>query len=125
MFDGIKLLTFVFSAINMSYMFVMKDNFYGEFIHGSSFVNIMFAYIAWACMSVALKWYVIDRKDFGYKSVFTHGPLLGFIIYAIMNICLMTVRPDWSAAMASTDVFFGTGMFMMVSLFALIFKKFL
>lgn len=125
MIVGIPLLTFAFSAINVPYMYFMQHMLYGEFLSEPSFKSLGFAYIMWMCMAAALKWFVMERKDFGFKSVFTHGPFLGLVIYLAINLCLMTVRPDWDMTMVGSDVFFGTLMFGAVTLFGLILKKML
>jgi len=87
--------------------------------------SLLLAYFAWAIMSYALKILVIDADDFGYKSVFTSGPLLGLLVYVCINVSIMGIDPTWTIDLVISDVIWGTLLFMMVTLFGLWFKDYL
>ena len=124
-FSGVPLLTFAFSALNVMYMHFTQYSLYDGFIQEASIKSLLLAYVAWTLMAIAMKKYVVDRKDFGLKSIFIHGPFLGLMIYTCINVALMTIEPDWSLDLAFSDVIWGSGMFSMVTIFALMFKKYL
>ena len=106
-------------------MYFAQYDLYDGFVPEPSIIKLLFAYFAWAMMSKALKTYVIDREDFGFKSVLIHGPMLGFFIYFLINISLMALEPDWDYNMMLSDTLWGTGLFGAVTLFALMFKQYL
>jgi uncharacterized membrane protein len=125
MFSGIPLLTLAFSTLNITYMYFTQFSLYDGFVQEASIKTLLIAYFAWTLMAFALKKFVVDSSDFGYKSVFTSGPLLGLLIYICINVTVMSIEPDWSMDLALSDVLWGTGMFGMVTLFALMFKAYL
>lgn len=125
MFSEIPLLVFAFSGLNILYMYFTQYSLYDGFVGEPSLMNLFYAYVAWSLMSIALKKLVVDREDFGFKSVLLYGPLLGLVIYMAINVSIMGMEPDWDFNMMLPDVLWGTGMFAMVTLFALMFKQYL
>lgn len=125
MFSGVPLLVFVFSGLNILYMNFTQYSLYDGFVDDPSIMKLFYAYIAWTLMAIALKKLVIDREDFGFKSVLVYGPLLGLVIYMAINVSIMGMEPDWDFNMVLADVLWGAGFFGMATLFALMFKKYL
>lgn len=125
MFSGIPILTFVFSAINISYMNFTQFSLYDGFTQEPDLKSLLLAYFAWVLMSMAMKKIVVERKDFGLKSIFTHGPFLGLMIYTCINVTLLTIDPEWTYNLAFSNIIFGVGMFFLVTLFSWMFKKYL
>ena len=123
MFSGVPILTFVFSALNIAYMYTTQYTIYDGFMQEPDMRSLLLAYFAWTMMAFAMKKYVIERKDFGLKSIFTHGPFLGLLIYACINVTIMTIEPEWSFDLAISDILWGTGMFFLVTIFSWMFKK--
>lgn len=98
---------------------------YDGFVDIPSIKKLLYAYVAWTLMAIALKNLVIDKEDFGFKSVLIHGPILGLVIYMAINVSIMGMEPDWDFNMVLTDVIWGAGFFGIVTLFALMFKEYL
>lgn len=119
---SIGFLTFLFSTLNIIYMYLMQNEIYYEVINNQSITILFVAYIAWGLMAYALKKYVIDDKNFGLESVFIEGPFLGLLIYTAINVVLLTVA-NWTIVNASVDILWGVLMFSMITLIALMTKS--
>jgi len=124
MSSTLPILVFFFSLINIAYMTSVQHGLYIEFISEPSMVTLFLAYFAWTLMSYILKKFVIDAKGFGFKSAFTNAPIIGLLIYTCISISIMTVNPEWGFMHAFTDIIFGTTMFAMVTLIAVIFREY-
>lgn len=125
MFSELSLLIIAFSVLNIGYMNFTQHSLYDGFVGEPSILNLLLAYIAWTLMSVSLKYLVLDRTDFGFKSVIVHGPLLGIVIYTAISISIRGMDPDWDLNLMLADVLWGGGLFGLVTLFAMMFKKYL
>lgn len=122
MSSTLPLLILLFSFINIMYMQAMQYDLYDGFVSSPSILILVLAYVAWTGMAYILKKFVISDEKFGFKSAFTYAPLLGFVIYMCINVTVMNVAPDWPLSLAFTDVVFGSTMFSVVSLIAVVFK---
>ena len=118
------LLLVLFSFCNLLYMHFMQYNNYDGFISEASIISLFLCYIVWFLMSIALKKFVIEDKEFGFKSAFIRAPFIGFLIYMAINVSIMAVVPDWPLELAFTDVVFGTSLFSFVTLIVVVFEKF-
>lgn len=125
MSSTIAVMVFLFSFINIMYMNSMQYDLYEELINEPTIGLILLAYFAWFLMAFATKKFVTDDKSFNFTSIFTTAPLLGLVIYACINIAIMSMVPEWTMKMAFTDIVFGTSMFSIVSLVILMFKQYL
>lgn len=125
MFSGVPLLVLAFSGLNIAYMYFTQYSLYDGFVPEPSIMKLFMAYCTWAMMSIALKKLVVEREDFGFKSVIFHGPILGFLIYFCINVSIMAIDDEWSYDMALADVIWGSCLFGAVTLFALMFKQYL
>jgi uncharacterized membrane protein len=105
-------------------MNAMQHGMYADFVSDPRVSILFMAYFAWTLMAYALKKFVLEEKNFGFKSAFIRAPFIGLMIYTCINIALMSLEPSWSMQLAFTDIVFGASMFSFITLITVIFKSY-
>lgn len=103
----ILLLTIIISFLDSIYLFFNKG-LYANILPESSVINILYAYLAWFSIALAIYFLIISRPDFSLITALKTAPFLGFAIYCSFNATNMILFKDiWSLKISAIDTLWG------------------